>query len=60
MSADLEIGDTAGWETCATTQTEDAMGRFFQQSSFSNPVHRTGVSCSPLKILPLFPSVPVL
>src|ERR1035438_6584534 len=27
-----------------TTQTKDAMGRFFQQSSFSNPVHRTGVS----------------
>ena len=27
-----------------TTQTKDAMGRFLQQSSFSNPVHRTGVS----------------
>jgi hypothetical protein len=34
-----------------TTQTKDAMGRFFQQSPFSNPVHRTGVSRSPLKIL---------
>jgi len=27
-----------------TTQTKDVMGRFFQQSSFSNPVHRTGGS----------------
>jgi hypothetical protein len=27
-----------------TTQTKDVMGRFFQRSSFSNPVHRTGVS----------------
>ena len=27
-----------------TTQTKDVMGRFLQRSSFSNPVHRTGVS----------------
>jgi hypothetical protein len=34
-----------------TTQTKDVMGRFFQQSSFSNPVHRTGGSLLSTKFM---------
>jgi len=39
------------------TQTKDVMGRFFQQSSFSNPVHRTGGSLLTTKFM-LFPKPP--
>jgi hypothetical protein len=46
-----------------TTQTKDVMGRFLQQSSFSNPVHRTGVSTLTTKkdiVFLLLPSVLVV
>jgi hypothetical protein len=33
-----------------TTQTKVRMGRFFTHSSFSNPVHRTGVSLLTTKL----------